>query len=154
MEPNDTLTPEEQREKANAYRREYYRKNKEKIKAIQEKYRAKNLRRYAENQAKLRARNPQKHHDSFVKRRYGIGHEKVKQMFVEQQGVCAICGNGFKDRKDMHIDHDHSTNQIRQLLCQSCNVGIGNFKENASILLRAAEYVNRWSESKKTTVFV
>jgi hypothetical protein len=154
MEIDSKLTPEEQREKANAYRREYYRKNKDKVRKIQKKYRVKNLRRYAKNQAEWRRRNLRKHHDTFVKRTYGIGHERVKQMFVEQNGKCAVCENGFRNRKDMHIDHDHSTNQIRQLLCQNCNMGIGSFKENASILLRASEYISRWSECKKTTVFV
>ena len=57
---------------------------------------------------------------------------------VEQDGRCAICGTG---EIRLVIDHDHHTGLIRGLLCNSCNVGLGLFKEHPMILTRAMQYL-------------
>jgi Recombination endonuclease VII len=38
-------------------------------------------------------------------------------------------------------DHDHTTGHIRGLLCHNCNVGLGLFKENVTLLKEAAAYL-------------
>jgi len=43
-------------------------------------------------------------------------------LFKQQKGRCAICGkhqNEFKRR--LNLDHNHTTGQIRGLLCYYCN---------------------------------
>lgn len=71
-------------------------------------------------------------------------------MVKRQAGKCAICervpdgSRGTKDRR-LHVDHDHSTGRIRDLLCQSCNLLIGFARESPKLLAKASEYLGRHS---------
>lgn len=52
-------------------------------------------------------------------------------------GRCQICHK----ETALHIDHDHSTGQVRGLLCNSCNGGLGAFKDNPDFLHEAVRYL-------------
>jgi recombination endonuclease VII len=54
---------------------------------------------------------------------------------------CFICGESFPSARKVHLDHDHRTQIIRGLLCGSCNVGLGSFRDSARLLRAAAAYV-------------
>src|ERR1035437_6891793 len=77
----------------------------------------------------------------YLKQKYGITLEQHKQMFMAQNGKCAICNKIFDNPKIVCVDHNHKTNQIRQLLCVKCNSGLGYFDENIEALLNAVEYL-------------
>lgn len=40
-----------------------------------------------------------------------------------------------------HVDHCHTSNKVRGLLCGGCNVGIGMFREDKAIFLAALAYL-------------
>jgi len=44
---------------------------------------------------------------------------------------------GFKT----HVDHDHTTNKIRGLLCSLCNPALGSFRDSIDILKEAIYYL-------------
>ena len=73
-----------------------------------------------------------------LKARYGISAEDAARMLDEQSGLCAIC----REQPAEHVDHDHATGQVRSLLCFNCNGGLGQFKDNASNLRKAADYLD------------
>lgn len=78
---------------------------------------------------------------------YGIGIEEYKQMFVLQNGLCAICKQPETETyrgvvRNLSVDHDHKTSQIRGLLCKQCNAGLGKFKDNTELLAAAIAYLN------------
>lgn len=56
---------------------------------------------------------------------------------------CPICGKhtiaGLTSKLD--LDHDHRTGKVRGWICDSCNTGIGRFKDDVDLLKRAIEYV-------------
>jgi hypothetical protein len=66
------------------------------------------------------------------------------EMKTAQDNKCAICGNLFYKTPD--VDHDHKTNKVRQLLCNHCNGGLGNFYDNAELLRKAANYIDKWEK--------
>ena len=78
-----------------------------------------------------------------LKRTYGISHQDYLDMLEAQNGRCKICGtdapNGIGS---FHVDHCHITNKVRGLLCHKCNVGLGHFNDNISILSAAILYLN------------
>ncbi|EAU0371747.1 TPA: endonuclease VII domain-containing protein [Salmonella enterica subsp. enterica] len=81
-----------------------------------------------------------------LKRLYGITHEEYKQMWAKQEGVCKICGepetSAYKGvTKMLAVDHNHQTGEIRGLLCNNCNRGIGLLREDREILKIAIEYL-------------
>jgi hypothetical protein len=84
---------------------------------------------------------------------YGITKADYDRMFLEQDGVCAICkqpeiakhGNG--ETKALHIDHCHTNGNVRGLLCTRCNYSIGGFKDSVEILTNAINYLNGTKQS-------
>lgn len=76
------------------------------------------------------------------KRKYGVTHERFLEMLDAQDRRCAICdvaiGHGA------HIDHDHTTKQVRGLLCGHCNRGIGTFRDSSDVVMKAAAYLKRY----------
>lgn len=70
-------------------------------------------------------------------RRYGLNQDAVDAIIMEQNGLCAIC----QLRKPIAIDHCHTINKVRGILCNACNSALGVFKEDLKIFQRAIEYL-------------
>lgn len=78
----------------------------------------------------------------FLRRKYGIDTDIYNEMLFKQKGVCRICGSKEKKGKKLAVDHCHSNNTIRGLLCHNCNIGLGLFKDNQFLLMKAIDYLN------------
>jgi len=78
-------------------------------------------------------------------RRVGVTHDEFLSMFAAQGGVCAICGNGNDNNRQLSVDHDHVTGVIRDLLCDRCNPMLGYARDNIAVLEAAIEYLKRYS---------
>lgn len=93
------------------------------------------------------ARNPGRRskvaYRSHLKRAYGITPEVKQILHTAQNGCCAICNTPFPSKFNTHVDHVHDSNPpvIRGLLCQQCNIGLGNFKDSPERLIAAAAYL-------------
>jgi hypothetical protein len=66
---------------------------------------------------------------------------KYEELLKSQNGACAICSVAFTETPKPHIDHCHTTNHVRGLLCGACNRGLGQFKDIPEALERAAQYL-------------
>lgn len=94
------------------------------------KYRKENVERYAEQRRR-----------HIVKHKYGITAEDYDEILERQGGVCAVCGGPPKGKRFLSIDHVHETGEIRGLLCDPCNRGIGLLGDDPDRLAAAAAYV-------------
>lgn len=75
-----------------------------------------------------------------LRKSFDMTPEDYFEMLESQNGVCWICEKEDGDRR-LAVDHDHETGEIRGLLCRNCNVGLGHFKDSASLLARAILYL-------------
>lgn len=47
------------------------------------------------------------------------------------------------------LDHNHNTGHVRGWICDSCNTGIGRFKDDIKLLKSAIEYLEKQSTQRK-----
>lgn len=97
---------------------------------------AANKHKRAEYNRRAYAKNPKNH--------LGLPEGSYEELLIAQYHKCAICGRPAEAcRQRLHIDHDHSTLEVRGLLCENCNRGLGLFNDNPEALRNAAEYLGR-----------
>jgi len=75
---------------------------------------------------------------------YGISKEQYLGILEKQNNKCAICKCSFIDKNDIHFDHNHNTGGNRGILCGSCNLAIGKFKDSQELLKNAIAYLERY----------
>ena len=125
------------------YTEEHKAKTKEKAKLYYKKNREAKLAYAAEYRKQKMAEDPNWKKLKEMAYKVGKTFEEVESWFnkqwMKQQAQCAICGKVFCD--DDCIDHNHETNELRGLLCNLCNVGIGALKDSPAICLKANEYL-------------
>jgi hypothetical protein len=85
-------------------------------------------------------RHPERLRDSQLRLQYGITLKEFKAKYKAQRGLCAICHT----RDAVTVDHCHANKIVRDLLCKTCNQGIGLLRECPSIVYNAAEYLEKW----------
>jgi hypothetical protein len=88
-------------------------------------------------------KNPITAKNSYLLRNYGITYEQYLQLLEKQDHKCAICGTQESDRKggDLVVDHCHSSGKVRGMLCQKCNLMLGNANDLVDTLERAIIYL-------------
>ena len=65
-----------------------------------------------------------------------ISDEALKEL-KETTKECVICGSEEK----LVVDHDHKTGNVRGMLCNRCNRGLGHFRDDPMLLEFAAQYL-------------
>lgn len=74
---------------------------------------------------------------------YDITLEYYNSLLIAQNFCCAICNiPETLLKKKLSIDHCHKSGKVRGLLCHSCNVALGHFRDNKDFLVNAIEYLN------------
>ena len=80
--------------------------------------------------------------DMHLQSKFNITLAEYNELFEQQNGVCAICGN-LPDKRMLAVDHCHKTGKIRGLLCFQCNTGLGQFKDSPLNLASAIKYLEQ-----------
>ena len=84
-----------------------------------------------------------------LKRRFGIDMAEYNRMLEKQEGKCLICESTESHLGHrLAVDHCHTTGAIRGLLCKSCNVGIGNLKDDINLVEKAVAYLKMFKGIK------
>jgi hypothetical protein len=121
-------------------------KDKAKAKVYQKKYWAAWYKKNKDHRvAQVKVLNRNLH----LKKRYNITPEQYEELLKSQNYCCAICGKHEKDNKKgevqtpLAVDHCHTKKSNRGLLCNTCNLGLGYFKDKTEFLLKAIDYLHK-----------
>jgi hypothetical protein len=121
----------ENRESNLTYHKEYY------------ETRATKSKKYNKRDPNLSAKEINRNNHLMYK--YKITQDDYNKMFEEQKGCCLICNkHQNKVDKPLNIDHSHASGKVRGLLCWECNVALGKFKDNISLLENAISYLQKY----------
>jgi Autographiviridae endonuclease VII len=123
-------------------RKNYYWNNIEKLKENQKVYYHKNKEKILERSKEYSRNNKDKIKHNKLKYEFNISLKDYDNILLQQNNCCKICKrNQFEISKKLAIDHCHSTGKVRGLLCQNCNTGLGQFKDNKEFLIEAIKYL-------------
>lgn len=80
--------------------------------------------------------------EAFDRFKYGLEPNHKQALLEKQNYGCAICGYKFGQKKgDTKVDHCHNNGQVRGLLCDLCNRGLGMMRDNVQSLENAINYL-------------
>ena len=82
-----------------------------------------------------------KKRENHLKRRYGLTVKQYDNMLKRQHYGCRICGSQCQTGRRLAVDHCHKSGQIRGLLCNKCNKGLGYFNDDINRMNLAAQYL-------------
>jgi hypothetical protein len=112
------------------------------------KWRAANKERASELAREWRDKHPEQtkvtNRNSKIKKAYGLSPEQYDAKLLEQGGVCAICRETCATGHALCVDHNHTTNAVRGLLCKKHNTMISYANEDISTLEAAIAYLRKY----------
>ena len=116
------------REARPEYDKEWAKANPDRIKAARSRWYKKNPEKVKEKQRLAR----------FA--RHDLTEQEYNEMVCKQDNRCKLCGVKYDK---LVIDHNHETGKVRGLLCYACNSGLGLLQDDANLLRKAADYVEK-----------
>ena len=116
----------------NEYHKEYRKKNREKLDARNIQWRKENYQQDKDTMFEARLR-----------RRYNLTLKEYNNLIAEQNNCCKVCGKHGSDNKTgkLYIDHCHTTNKVRGLLCMECNTALGLLKDDTKRIESLLSYL-------------
>jgi len=84
--------------------------------------------------------------------KYGVSEADLRGIWIRQNRSCGICAEpiSWDDTRGFNVDHDHRCcpsgtkgcgSCVRGILCQSCNLGLGFFRDDPDRLESAIFYL-------------
>jgi hypothetical protein len=102
-----------------------------------EKLRAQAAEKYANNADAIRAKR--------FEEKYGMTFAQRDAMYAEQEGNCKVCGTHMtwdhRKANTVHVDHCHTSGEVKGLLCSNCNTASGLLGENPEITAKLTAYL-------------
>ncbi len=93
--------------------------------------------------------NPHRVRDRNLRNNYrGFTSKDYDALLLKQNGVCAVCGE--HQGKHLHVDHDHTTGNVRGLLCNDCNAALGHVHDDPVIIRKLLHYILEHSNEVET----
>lgn len=131
-----SLSPEE-KEKLRIARRKYYDRNKKYLASLKKTWARK---------------NPDKIRSCKLRKKFGWTIDDYNSQLTKQGGRCGICMERPASKR-LGTDHCHKHGNVRGLLCDRCNTGLGLFRDDPDILRMALFYlacanVNRYESNR------
>jgi hypothetical protein len=84
-------------------------------------------------------------------KKYGITGDEFRVMLDKQEEKCLVCKQ--TDEKNLSVDHDHSTGMVRGIICNRCNMALGNVGDSPKILRALADYLEKHYDQTISTQY-
>jgi hypothetical protein len=110
-----------------------------------------------ENKKRYYKNNPHKVREQSIRnfaRRISINPDILADYVKKHSGVCDICHKPESITGTLHVDHCHETNNIRGMICNNCNTGLGHFQDSIENLKNAISYLKKKPIIYKSNEFV
>ena len=83
-----------------------------------------------------------------IKKKYGLEKEEYLAILKDQDGRCYICRKlpeECKPRRNLAVDHNHTSGHVRGLLCFNCNHRLLGWyiRDDAAKARRIVKYLTR-----------
>ena len=90
----------------------------------------------------------------YLKNTYGITVEQYDAMRQQQNYCCYTCGKHENNISNagptaLNVDHCHSSNQLRKLLCMGCNIALGKVNDDIHLLEKLISYLKEHDDKEK-----
>lgn len=90
--------------------------------------------------------NKEKAIDKQLQIKYGISLAEYNVKKEQQNNCCEICGKHETEfKRRLNVDHNHSTGEVRGLLCSHCNTALGHVREDVDIMLNMIAYIRKYN---------
>jgi len=81
---------------------------------------------------------------------YDMSLDEYEAKLKQQDHKCSLCCVPFDDSTKatmVHVDHDHKTGKVRDLLCNNCNALLGYAGDDVERLKKCIQYLRRHSDA-------
>jgi hypothetical protein len=87
--------------------------------------------------------HPGRAREARLRKLYDVEPEHYKLMYERCGGRCELCGveEAQAPKKRLCVDHNHETEEVRGLLCSTCNAGLGGLGDSVERLTKAITYL-------------
>ncbi len=90
---------------------------------------------------------------NWERQKIAITVKEYKFLSETQLYRCKICDKQYPNWEfelstRLAVDHCHTCEEVRALLCRQCNLGLGNFGDNKQYLLNAIRYLEAHDNSR------
>ncbi|HHU47088.1 MAG TPA: Hpy99I family type II restriction endonuclease [Bacteroidales bacterium] len=77
---------------------------------------------------------------------------RMREVKPEKFFTCPICKKSSIPfiTANLVIDHDHDTGNAREWICDSCNTGLGRFKDSVELMQEAINYLKKHKKNQKS----
>ena len=96
--------------------------------------------RVRRHEARRVKENPRYNQERHLKRTFDMSLEEYDIMLASQGNSCPTCQSSFEDVTP-HVDHCHTTGEVRGILCGPCNQALGLTYDNPETLRRLIDYL-------------
>lgn len=78
-----------------------------------------------------------------IKRRYNLDEDSSYRLVDKVTYKCECCGFKYNEecKRKLHVDHCHTTDKVRGVLCHSCNLALGLLEESIDRVNLLAKYI-------------
>ncbi len=73
---------------------------------------------------------------------HDLSYAEYIEIAAKQNHKCSLCDRNLSEVK-INIDHDHSTGEVRGILCKGCNISLGTIEKSLDSVQSQLEFIER-----------